>query len=104
VNRTVSLIDLAPTVLDLVGLPINPQSQGHSLLEPSARMAYFFTDYAVGWTGLRDGCWKFVMEVESKRAHLFDVCRDGGETADRASEQPARVDTYRRRMEERIVR
>src|SRR5262249_55142533 len=45
VNRTASLLDLAPTVLDLVGLPTDARSQGHSLLEPAARMAYFFTDY-----------------------------------------------------------
>lgn len=104
IGRTTSLIDVAPTVLELVGVPAGSQSHGHSLLDPTVRMAYFFTDYAVGWTGLRDGCWKFILEVESKRAHLYDVCRDSGEMTDRVVDEPARAETYRRWMAERIVR
>jgi sulfatase-like protein len=99
VGRVASVIDIAPTILDLIGLPAAPRHEGTSLLEPRGRMALFFTDYTLGWLGLRDGCWKFLYEVESRRSRLFDVCADPAETADRSRSEPARVAAYRDRVE-----
>ena len=62
-------------------------------------MALFFTDYALGWFGLRDGCWKALVEVESRRARLYDLCRDPGEKTDLSRDHPDRIDTYRERLE-----
>ncbi len=93
------MIDIAPTILDLLGLPAAPLHEGASLLKPRERMALFFTDYALGWLGLRDGCWKAIVEVESRRSRLFDVCRDPGETSDLSREQADRADAYRERLE-----
>lgn len=99
VRRVASVIDIAPTILDLLGLPAAPLHEGASLLKPRERMALFFTDYAIGWLGLRDGCWKAIVEVESRRSRLFDVCRDPRETADLSREQADRADAYRERLE-----
>jgi arylsulfatase A-like enzyme len=99
VSRVASAVDLAPTILDLLGLPASPLYQGVSLLEPAARMALFFTDYALGWLGLRDGCWKAIVEIESGRARLFDLCTDPDETVDRSAEYPDRVRAYRDRLD-----
>jgi len=99
VGRIASVIDVAPTILDLVGVAGSPLHDGVSLLRPRERMALFFTDYSLGWLGLRDSCWKLVLEVESKRSRLYDLCRDPGETADRSAEAPERVDAYRERVE-----
>ncbi|MFI5179135.1 MAG: sulfatase [Vicinamibacterales bacterium] len=99
VTRVASSLDLAPTVLDLLGLPASPLHQGASLLQPASRMALFFTDYALGWLGLRDGCWKAIVEVESGRARLFDLCADPDERIDRSAEFPDRVRTYRDRLD-----
>ena len=98
VSGPVSLVDTAPTLLDLLGLPASGQQQGTSWLRPGARMALFFTDYSLGWLGLRDGCWKFQFEVEAARSKLFDVCRDPDEQVNRAAEEPARVHAYRQRV------
>ena len=54
-GRVASLIDTAPTVLDLLGLPISSEYQGSSLLEPRQQTALFYTDYSLGLLGLRDG-------------------------------------------------
>jgi hypothetical protein len=62
-------------------------------------MALFFTDYALGWLGLRDGCWKYLFEIDSRRSMLFDVCADPDEARDRSAEYAARVETYRARLE-----
>jgi arylsulfatase A-like enzyme len=94
------VIDTAPTVLDLLGLPRQPGYQGSSLLDPESRMALFFTDYSLGWLGLRDGCWKYLFEIDARRSQLFDVCSDHDESRDRSVEFPDRVKAYRDRVEE----
>jgi arylsulfatase A-like enzyme len=99
VQRVASALDIAPTVLDLLGLPSSPRHEGVSLLAPYRQMALFFSDYAVGWLGLRDGCWKDVVEVESGRSQLFDLCTDPDESRDRAPEFPDRVGAYRERLQ-----
>jgi phosphoglycerol transferase MdoB-like AlkP superfamily enzyme len=98
VARTASIIDTAPTILDLLGRPAAALHQGASLLQPAARMALFYTDYSIGWLGLVDGCSKLLYEVDSDRSRLFDVCADPAESRDRGAEQPDRVAAYRERV------
>jgi hypothetical protein len=100
VTRVASLIDIAPTVLDLLGLPRRAAHEGASLLEPRPRMALFFTDYSLGWLGLRDGCLKFIHQLDADRSRLFDVCRDPDETADIGGAMPGRVSGYRDRVKQ----
>jgi hypothetical protein len=98
VRRITSVVDAAPTILDLLGLPAQAGHQGSSLLGPESRMALFYTDYSIGWLGLADGCWKYLYEIDSRRSRLFDVCADPGETRDRAVDYPERVTFYRDRV------
>ena len=100
ITRTASIVDLAPTILDLLGAPIPASYAGASLLDPLPRMALFFTDYSIGWLGLRDGCWKYLFEIDADRSRLFDVCRDRDEQHDVAGGARDRVDAYRRRVAE----
>jgi arylsulfatase A-like enzyme len=93
--RPASLIDVAPTTLDLLGLPVPAAHEGTSLVEPRSSMALFYTDYSLGWLGLVDGCWKYLHEIDSGRSRLFDVCVDPGETQDRSTSLPERVTAYR---------
>jgi len=94
-QRVASVIDTTPTILDLLGEPIPAANQGASLLEPESRPAFFYTDYSLGWLGLRDSCWKYLYEIDSGRSKLFDVCGDPDETHDRARDLEAQVRTYR---------
>jgi len=55
----------------------------------------FYTDYSLGLLGLRDGRWKFVYELESGRAKLFDLATDPDEKKNLASQEPERVKAYR---------
>lgn len=98
VSRLASVIDAAPTILDVLGLPSESAHQGASLLLPESRMALFYTDYSIGWLGLADGCWKYLYQIDGRRSRLFDVCGDPGETRDRAAEFPERVTAYRDRV------
>ena len=99
VPAVASTIDLAPTVLDLLGLPVPRQYDGESLLGPSDRMALFYTDYSSGLLGLQDRCWKYHFEIASRRSRLFDSCADPGETVDRSADHPERVRAYRTHLE-----
>jgi arylsulfatase A-like enzyme len=88
-RKVVSLIDTAPTVLALTGLPVPGNYQGRSMFDPTPRMALFFADYSLSMLGLRDGARKFIYELGSGRARLFDLERDPRENinlADRYAE------------------
>jgi arylsulfatase A-like enzyme len=98
INRIASVVDTAPTILNLLGLPPNPAHQGMTLLAPAAQMALFYTDYSIGWLGLADGCWKYLYEIDTRRSRLYDVCVDPGETRDRAAAEPSRTAVYRDRV------
>jgi len=94
IGRVASLADLAPTVLDLLGLPIPIEYQGQSLLSAEPRMALFCTDYSLGLIGLRDGRWKMIHELDSGRSQLFDLRADPGEKRDLSEELPERTAVY----------
>jgi phosphoglycerol transferase MdoB-like AlkP superfamily enzyme len=97
-DRVVSLVDTAPTVLDLLGLPIPGEYQGRSLLGSEPEMALFGTDYSLGLLGLRDGRWKFIHELDSGQSQLFDMSEDAEEKHNRATEFPERVTAYREHL------
>jgi arylsulfatase A-like enzyme len=94
VSRIASLIDVAPTIADLVGVE-PPSGQGESLLEPRRRMALFFTDYSFGLLGLRDGCTSMIYEIETRRSRMYDVCADPQQEHDIAAANAARAAVYR---------
>jgi hypothetical protein len=95
-RRVVSLVDTAPTVLDLLGLPVPREYQGYSMLDARSRMALFFTDYSLPLVGLRDGPRKFIYDVRSGRSRWFDIEHDPDETVDFAARY---VDESRRYAE-----
>ena len=99
VGRAVSVIDTAPTIFDLLGLSAPAGYQGETALSGKPEMALFYTDYSLSLMGLRDGCWKFIYELDSGRSKLFDLCQDSGESTDLSGVYPERVTAYRERVE-----
>jgi arylsulfatase A-like enzyme len=92
----VSLVDLAPTILDFLGLPGLDHAEGQSLLpvirgeeQPADRpafyeaMAYFGEKKAVS-----DGRFKFVLTEETGREELYDLLEDPGEQRNLVHERP----------------
>jgi arylsulfatase A-like enzyme len=103
VSTGASLIDTAPTILDLLGLPVPRRFQGMSLLDETPRMALFFTDYSLGFLGLYDSCWKMIFETDTRRSKLYDVCADPQETRDLSAKEQGRVAAYRASLERWIA-
>jgi glucan phosphoethanolaminetransferase (alkaline phosphatase superfamily) len=94
VRKVVSLVDAAPTILDLMGIAPPKDYQGRTMLDAAPRMALFFADYSLGLLGLRDGHWKFVYEMGSGRTRLFDLERDPKEVSDLSKRESARASWY----------
>jgi phosphoglycerol transferase MdoB-like AlkP superfamily enzyme len=93
-RRVVSLIDTAPTILDLLGLAAPGAYEGQSMLDGRPRMALFFTDYSLALAGLRDGPHKVIHDLRSGRSRWFDLERDPGETVDVSSRYPTETRRY----------
>jgi arylsulfatase A-like enzyme len=93
-----SVIDIAPTVLDLLGLEIPSVYQGVSLLRVEPDTALFFTDYSQRLVGLREGRWKFIYEFESGRSSLFDLEKDWRETINLCAKFPQQTRLYQNRV------
>jgi hypothetical protein len=98
VQRVATLLDTAPTVLDLLGLAVPDCYQGRSLLEGEAGVALFCTDYSLGLLGLRDGRWKLIHELEAGQSVLYDLAEDPDERCDVAPLHPEVAAAYREHL------
>lgn len=98
IGAVVSLMDLAPTLLDLTRQPIPASFAGTSMLATGSQATprtaageqLMIPDQRTeGWY-LRRGRWKLILDRDGHRA-LYDVEADPRETRDLASEHPAIV-------------
>jgi choline-sulfatase len=113
VTTPVRLIDIAPTVLSLAGLPAPPGIDGRDVsvlartgAEPAAgASAYaetYFPEFFMGWSPLRaidDGRWKY---IDSPEPELYDLEIDPGETRNRVAAEPGTARALRRQLEETV--
>lgn len=109
----VSLIDMAPTICELGGMPMRPCFSGESLL-PLARGE---TDRGRGWAMamysgvtcntlsymLRQGDWKLIV-YEGYPSRLFNLADDPQELNDLATAQPQRVEAMTRLLDAQVDR
>jgi arylsulfatase A-like enzyme len=118
VPAQVALVDVAPTVLDILGVPAPPGFRGRSLLpwvrgeaEPARPAVPFETlywklekDRGLTRHGLRSPSWKYVLELQEtdgrvvESESLFDLVRDPGEETNLAADVAGR-DSHRELLE-----
>jgi arylsulfatase A-like enzyme len=97
--------DVMATLLDYLGVD-DPSLPGHSLwAENFDQNKVFFYKLALPeqW-GLRDGKWKYIADIRTGRAELYNLERDPGERLNQAAAEPARVEQYGALCEEWFVR
>lgn len=91
-----SLVDIAPTLFDMLGMPWNPSRfDGISLFAaPPNRMVFMVSDLLGDKYGIRDGDYKFIYSPAKDRALLFNLREDPKESKDLAKESPERRAFY----------
>lgn len=90
-NTIGGIVDIAPTILDILRLPMPGDWQGRSLFaEDRSPRTYFFTPWADLIYGYREGNEKYIYNVTTNRYAIYDVVADPGETRDLIGEQPAK--------------
>ena len=90
-----SLLDLAPSTLDLAGLAVPESHEGRSLARGGSPAVRFFTEQGVRRAGLRAGRHKFLLDEDTGRAQLFDLDADPAERRDLAAAHPDLLARYR---------
>jgi lipoteichoic acid synthase len=91
-------IDIAPTIVDLLGQPMPPEWQGRSLFDPGRpNRAYLFGPYS-GLFGLRDGKWKLIYDPIANQDQLYDLSADPHEQLNIAAGHPEAVREARERL------
>jgi choline-sulfatase len=101
-------IDVAPTLLDLAGLPalegaegrsLRPAAEGREMADEPAYAESLFAAIHLGWAPLhawRTATWKL---VDAPRPELYALDADAGESRDLAAMRPEVVETLRRPLQ-----
>jgi arylsulfatase A-like enzyme/lipopolysaccharide biosynthesis regulator YciM len=111
VTNVVELIDLAPTILEALDIPIPPSYQGESLLrlmfgnrqrkKDTAYVETYYPRLHFGWSELKalyfDNHWKYIL---APKEELFDLKADNGEKESQALKKSYQA----RKAKERIQR
>jgi arylsulfatase A-like enzyme/Tfp pilus assembly protein PilF len=106
VTDQVRIVDVMPTILDVLGVAAPAATQGETLLpagrgEPLELLAYsetYYPRYHYGWselTSVRDGRFKF---IAAPRRELFDIEADPAEETDLAGSNPRIADALERAL------
>jgi len=113
IKSRVRLIDIVPSVLDLLGLPIPGEIQGTSLLpyiagreksDLSSYLETYFPRENYGWSelvGLVDGDWKY---IKAPKPELYNLKADPQETQNVFGREARNAELLRQRLTEITVR
>ncbi len=93
----VSLADVVPTVLDVVGLPRSSGLSGRSLRAGVPAQRVRIAELAARERAVRYEGFKLVDPVDGRAARLYDLDADPGERVDRSGQQADRVADLRAR-------
>jgi choline-sulfatase len=103
VDTPASLLDLSPTILDAVRLPVPQAMQGKSLLAASEIPRDIFSQSvypqrhfgASALTALRRGHYKY---IEAPRPEFYDLAQDPGESKNLYADRGSLASAYRERL------
>ncbi len=117
IDMPVSQIDVAPTLLELINLPVPEWMEGRSFLpllkggrlEPLPIYSMQFKENRLfgnpitkGTVAIVDGGYKFINYLEDDRVLLFNLRQDPNETNDLSEEEPEVVERFKRLIDQNI--
>jgi arylsulfatase A-like enzyme len=92
-------IDLAPTIAELAGIPPAPDWQGRSLFDSErAPRAYFYVAQDEFKLAVREGGWKYILDLRRGTDELYDLNHDPTEQHNLAADQQERCTRLRQRL------
>lgn len=101
-DEAAGLIDVAPTILDALGIPAPPAFAGASLLRKTGARAVFsesvYPRDTFGWAALRsirEGPYKY---IDAPRAEFYDLGKDAGEHTNALAAHMALADSMQARL------
>ncbi len=94
-------IDIAPTLLDLLGIPMGTHHfQGRSILSDPPQPVLFVQPYNGTWLGLVDGPKRYLKRERTGEELVFDLDSDPGENEDLSDATPkAQLDAWRQAVD-----
>lgn len=107
IGGRVRLIDLMPTILELVKIPLPEKIQGESLLpylrkkrakELPNYIETYFPRENYGWSelkGIMEGPWKY---IEAPKKELYDLKKDPGENINLAETRPGEIARWQEKL------
>ncbi|VAX26549.1 hypothetical protein MNBD_NITROSPINAE05-99 [hydrothermal vent metagenome] len=100
VSTVGSHVDLAPTVLDLLGQPAPAEWYGSSLFAPDhPPRAYFFAAARGQYLlGVREARWKYIIDARREEEELYDLEIDPLEQVNVSADHPDRAHRLRQRL------
>jgi phosphoglycerol transferase MdoB-like AlkP superfamily enzyme len=85
-------LDIAPSIMDMLGLPAPGQWQGQSLFAASRhKRVYFFAPWSSFRFGYREGDLKFIFDATNNTTEVYDLLQDPHEAHNLADQQPDMV-------------
>ena len=86
---TGGLIDLAPTIMEVLHFPSPADWQGRSLFSRERQdRVYFFAPWSNFLFGFREGNWKFIYDATNNRHEVYDLLADPKEMTNLADRMP----------------
>ena len=98
VDRPVSSVDIAPTLLAFAGIEVPPHLAGTNLLADTIAERPIFSQYGGHRFAIRSGSFKLIEDVEAGRAELYDLEKDPREQQDLAADHPEMVTRLLRQL------
>jgi arylsulfatase A-like enzyme len=105
IPSVVPLLDIAPTLLDLLGVPIPVEFAGRSLLPLMAGVETQARAFPAEQRALKawiDPPWKLVIDEDGGEPLLFHLTEDPRERQSRTREEPGRVAALQARLREAL--
>jgi arylsulfatase A-like enzyme len=88
-STVVGIVDVSPTIVDLLGMPPEPSWQGRSAFDPvRSGRAYLFAPFSGVMFGLVEDSRKFIYNAGAGTWEVYDLRNDPGELANVADRTP----------------
>ena len=96
IDSITSMVDIAPSVLDLLGIEIPDTMKGYPILSRrEEQLALLHTYWNNEFFGVRDCRWKYILATRTGREELYDLETDPGEQDNLVEKKPEIAERYK---------